>query len=84
MTKNMQFDKCVDARGLSCPLPLLKARLALNGMPAGAVLKVMATDAGSQRDLRSFAVLAGHLMLHEELTNEQIFIYFIQKGAAPD
>lgn len=78
----MGFDECVDARGLACPLPLLKARLALNALSVGAVLKVLATDAGSQRDLRSFAELAGHLMLHEEVTDEQVFVYFLQKGAA--
>lgn len=68
----------VDARGLACPLPLLRAKLALNDMPVGAVLKVLATDAGSQRDFRSFAKLAGHSLLHE--TAEQtVFTYWLRK-----
>lgn len=78
----MHFDDCVDAQGLACPMPLLKAKLALNQLPVGAVLKILATDAGSQRDLRSFANLAGHQLLHEEVSEQQVFIYFLQKGAA--
>ena len=59
-------DAELDASGLSCPLPLLKAKLELNRLPSGAVLKVIATDAGSQRDFRAFARLAGHALLREE------------------
>ncbi|MDY7218999.1 sulfurtransferase TusA family protein [Denitrificimonas sp. JX-1] len=73
-----QYDEELDARNLACPLPLLKAKLALNGLPIGAVLKVLATDAGSQRDFRSFAKLAGHSLLHE--TDEQaVFAYWLRK-----
>lgn len=75
----MQHDTCVDARGLACPLPLLKARLALNGLQAGQVLQVLATDAGSQRDLASFCQLAGHELLHQEQTAEGVFLYLIRK-----
>lgn len=75
----MQYDECVDAQGLACPLPLLKAKLALNQLPAGALLKIMATDAGSQRDIRSFAQLAGHQLVHEEVSAEQVYIYYLRK-----
>lgn len=47
--------RSLDASGLNCPLPLLKAKLELNRLPSGGVLKVIATDAGSQRDFRAFA-----------------------------
>ncbi|WP_137983184.1 sulfurtransferase TusA family protein, partial [Pseudomonas viridiflava] len=59
-------DAELDASGLNCPLPLLKAKMELNRLASGAVLKVIATDAGSQRDFRTFARLAGHELLHEE------------------
>lgn len=52
-------DAELDASGLSCPLPLLKAKMELNRLASGAVLKVISTDAGSQRDFRTFARLAG-------------------------
>lgn len=75
---NITHDAEVDACGLACPLPLLKAKLALNSLPVGAVLKVLATDAGSQRDFRSFAKLAGHSLLQEKI-KQTVFIYWLRK-----
>ncbi len=49
----------VDARGLDCPMPLLKAKRALNAMNSGEQLRVLATDSGSQRDFRVFAEQSG-------------------------
>lgn len=69
----------LDARGLNCPLPLLKAKLELNRLESGAVLKILATDPGSQRDLRSFARLAGHSLLHEEVDGGE-FRYWLRKA----
>ncbi len=74
-----EFHAELDARGLACPLPLLKAKLALNQLGSGQVLKVVATDAGSQRDLNAFARLAGHRMLHEEQQDGE-FRYWLQKS----
>ncbi|AOE87004.1 sulfurtransferase TusA family protein [Pseudomonas sp. TCU-HL1] len=73
------FDAELDASGLNCPLPLLKAKLELNRLPSGAVLKVIATDAGSQRDFRAFAQLAGHQLLHEEV-EDGVFRYWLRKA----
>ena len=73
------FDAELDARGLSCPLPLLKAKLELNRLPSGAVLKVLATDAGSQRDFRAFARLAGHSLEHEALSCG-VYAYWLRKA----
>lgn len=72
-------DAELDASGLNCPLPLLKAKLELNRLPSGAVLKVTATDAGSQRDFRAFAKLAGHELLHEEVEGE-VYRYWLRKA----
>ncbi|UVE16583.1 sulfurtransferase TusA family protein [Pseudomonas sp. LS44] len=72
-------DAEIDASGLNCPLPLLKAKLELNRLPSGAVLKVTATDSGSQRDFRVFASLAGHALLHEE-SADGIYRYWLRKG----
>lgn len=69
----------LDACGLNCPLPLLKAKMALNGLASGEVLKVLATDAGSQRDFRAFARLAGHELLREE-TEGDVFRYWLRKA----
>lgn len=66
MTDALAHDAELDATGLNCPLPLLKAKMELNRLASGQVLKVIATDAGSQRDFRTFARLAGHELLREE------------------
>ncbi|HTN29362.1 MAG TPA: sulfurtransferase TusA family protein [Pseudomonas sp.] len=82
MTDQGQAPACdaeLDASGLNCPLPLLKAKLELNRLPSGAVLKVTATDAGSQRDFRAFSRLAGHELLREE-EEAGIFRYWLRKG----
>jgi len=73
------FDAELDARGLNCPMPLLKAKLALNRLPSGAVLKVLATDAGSQRDFHSFTRLAGHRIEHETLV-AGVYGYWLRKA----
>ncbi|WBL61611.1 sulfurtransferase TusA family protein [Stutzerimonas stutzeri] len=72
-------DAELDAVGLDCPMPLLKAKLELNRLPSGAVLKVVASDPGSQRDFRSFAKLAGHALLHEEV-EDGLYRYWLRKA----
>lgn len=72
-------DAQLDASGLSCPLPLLKAKLELNRLPSGAVLQVTATDAGSQRDIRAFARLAGHVLVYEEAV-AGVYRYWLRKA----
>ena len=49
------FDQELDARGLNCPLPILRAKKAINGMDSGQVLRIIATDPGSVKDFVAFA-----------------------------
>jgi tRNA 2-thiouridine synthesizing protein A len=69
----------VDARGLACPLPLLKAKLALNRMVAGQCLRVLATDGGSVRDFHAYAELSGHKLLHFHQSDNE-YEYVLQKA----
>ena len=78
MPADIQCDAELDASGLNCPLPLLKAKLELNRLTSGQVLKVIATDAGSQRDFRAFAELAGHQLLREEADQGE-YRYWLRK-----
>ena len=64
----MQTDKELDARGLNCPLPILKAKKALADMTSGQTLKIVATDGGSVRDFQAFAKQTGNDLLHQEST----------------
>lgn len=68
----------VDASGLSCPLPLLKAKQALNAMQPGEQLRVIATDQGSWRDFQVFTELSGHPLVERQQANGT-YTYLIQK-----
>lgn len=74
----MDANKEVDARGLNCPLPILKAKKALTDMEAGQVLKVVSTDPGSMRDFQSFARQTGHALL-EQLQQGDDFIHLLRR-----
>lgn len=62
----MHIDKELDARGLNCPLPILKAKKALADMSSGQLLKVIATDAGANRDFQAFAKQTGNTLISQE------------------
>ena len=61
----MNADVEVDARGLNCPLPILKAKKALNDMQSGQTLRVVSTDAGSVRDFQAFAKQTGNELVEQ-------------------
>jgi tRNA 2-thiouridine synthesizing protein A len=68
-------DQTLDARGLSCPLPVLKTRKVLNAMRAGQTLQVIATDPGFVRDIGSFCQQTGNaLVLAREEDNAHVFV----------
>jgi tRNA 2-thiouridine synthesizing protein A len=71
----VQHDREVDARGLNCPLPILRTKKALNDMASGQSLRVVATDPGSVRDFLAFAKQTGNeLVEHGELDGEFWFV----------
>ena len=57
------FDQELDARGLNCPLPILRAKKTLSAMTGGQILKIMATDPGSIKDFEAFAKQTGNELL---------------------
>ncbi|MDX1452232.1 MAG: sulfurtransferase TusA family protein [Oleiphilaceae bacterium] len=73
-----QYDELLDVSGEACPMPLLKAKMALNKIDPGKVLKVIATDAGSVRDFSAFIKLTPH-ELEEDFSVEGMFVYYIKK-----
>lgn len=77
----MEFDKELDARGLNCPLPILRCKKGLAEIQGGQVLKVMATDPGSVKDFQAFCKQTGHELLSLE-QQEKEFIFHIKKRAA--
>jgi tRNA 2-thiouridine synthesizing protein A len=71
-------DQKLDASGLTCPLPLLKAKQALNGMDSGQILNVICTDSGSVRDFQVFCQQSGNQLL-QSVEENGTYIYYIRK-----
>lgn len=74
----MNFDKELDARGLNCPLPILKTKKSLADMTPGQVLKVVATDSGSVKDMQAFANQTGNTLVSQAEEKGE-FVFFMQK-----
>lgn len=72
-----QFDKELDASGLNCPLPILRAKKEIANMESGQVLHVIATDPGSKKDFEAFAKQTGHDL--QESKEEGGKFYFLLK-----
>ena len=70
----------LDARGLSCPLPVLKARKRLQGMAPGERLRVLATDPKAPADFRLYSKESGHLLL-EDGKDGPDFVIVLERGA---
>jgi tRNA 2-thiouridine synthesizing protein A len=75
----MQFDRELDARGLNCPLPILRTKKSLNDMVSGQVIKVLATDPGSVRDFQAFSRQTGNELLATEMAGSEFAFYLRKK-----
>ena len=69
----------LDAKGLSCPLPVVKARLEIEKLGSGEVLEVLATDPGSVADFDNWTKMSGHELLDSEEA-DGVYKYLIKKG----
>lgn len=74
----MDFDQELDARGLACPLPILRTKKALSGMSSGQVLRMVATDRGSMKDVEAFSRQTGNALLSAVEENRE-FTFYIQR-----
>ena len=73
-----QLNKELDCQGLSCPLPILKTRKAMDELSSGQILKLVCTDPSSIDDFTSWSSSTGHILLSSNKQDE-IYIYLIQK-----
>jgi tRNA 2-thiouridine synthesizing protein A len=73
-------DQTLDAKGLNCPLPILKAKKALTALPPGATLEVLATDPGAVKDFQAFARTTGHELI-ESTTEGNVFRFVLKHKA---
>jgi tRNA 2-thiouridine synthesizing protein A len=74
-----RYDVFLDARGLVCPMPLLKARQALMVVGRGATICVLATDPDTVADFSNFCDATGHRLLSSE-HRDDVFVYVIEKA----
>jgi tRNA 2-thiouridine synthesizing protein A len=75
----MNFDKELDARGLNCPLPILRAKKALGEMTSGQTLRIISTDPGSVKDFAAFAKQTGNELLSSAENNKEFEFYMKRK-----
>lgn len=74
----MQFDRDLDVKGLNCPLPILRTKKALAELESGQVLRVLATDPGSQKDFPAFAKQTGNELLAQKEEN-RVFEFYLKR-----
>ncbi|OQX16696.1 MAG: preprotein translocase subunit TatC [Desulfobulbaceae bacterium A2] len=75
----IKADEVLDAKGLSCPMPLLRTKKSINAIKSGQVLEVQGTDPGSKNDIPGWCERSGHKFLGT-LDGAGCFRFFIQKG----
>lgn len=75
----MEHDNELDARGMSCPLPIVKTKKMLNSMEPGKVLKVIATDLGAVNDMAAFAEQTGNPLLESTQQGGE-YCFYLRKG----
>ncbi|NJP38947.1 sulfurtransferase TusA family protein [Alkalicoccus luteus] len=75
----MNADKVLDAKGMACPMPIVKTKKAMTDLESGQVLEVVATDQGAKADIAAWSKSGGHTLL-ETAENEGVLTFWIQKG----
>ena len=81
-TQTTAFDQFLDAKGLNCPLPVLRTKVMLNRMPPGQVLRVEATDPHATIDFQAYCARTGHEILSIDESNG-VIAFLIRRAAAP-
>ncbi|MFJ5622858.1 sulfurtransferase TusA family protein [Peribacillus loiseleuriae] len=75
----MNIDKVLVAKGIACPMPIVKTKKAINELETGQVLEIHTTDKGTKNDLSAWAKSGGHELLKQEEEND-VLKFCIKKG----
>ena len=75
----MNADKILDAKGLACPMPIVKTKKAINELNSGQILEIHTTDKGAKNDLSAWAKSGGHELLNFE-EDQDVLKFWIKKG----
>jgi len=74
----LAHDREVDARGLNCPLPILRTKKALNDMQSGQLVHILATDPASVRDFQAFARQTGNELVEQQTLGDE-FVHVLRR-----
>lgn len=75
----MKANKVLDAKGLACPMPIVRTKKAMDELQGGEVLEVVTTDPGSKNDIRAWTESSGHELL-ESREESGVYTFWIKKG----
>lgn len=75
----MNSEKVVDAKGLACPMPIVRTKKTMDELESGQILEIHTTDKGSKNDLTAWAKSGGHELLKTE-EEDNVFKFWIKKG----
>ena len=82
---DISYDDTLDARGLNCPMPVVKARKKISELDVGQVLRVLSTDRGSIKDFQGWAKVGKNVeLLGQETETEddaELFVHFVQRAS---
>lgn len=76
---NLNIDKIVDAKGLSCPMPIVKTKKAIDTLESGQLLEILTTDKGAKNDLTAWVKSGNHTLISSS-DNNGVLSFVIQKG----
>lgn len=79
MDESIKSDQVLDVKGLKCPVPILKTKIAFNKMKPGEILEVITTDPGSRKDMPAWAEKTGNLLLDSREEGDEIYRFYLQK-----
>ncbi|MBF8264262.1 MAG: response regulator SirA [Dehalococcoidia bacterium] len=77
MTNEIKADSTLDCRGLLCPMPVVKTKLAIDDLQPGQILKVLSTDKGAKKDFPSFCAETGHSLV-KAVEDKGVYTFFIK------
>lgn len=75
---SFQADKVLDAKGLACPMPVVRAKKVIDELESGQLLEIHATDKGSKSDLTAWSKSGGHELV-EQTEEDGVFKFWIRK-----
>jgi tRNA 2-thiouridine synthesizing protein A len=75
----MKADLIIDAKGLSCPMPIVRAKKGIDQLDPGQIMELQSTDKGSVNDFQSWAKQTKHELLDVK-ENDGVYIFYVKKG----